>query len=110
VGVDAAVVSILIHTFFFSSRRRHTRSKRDWSSDVCSSDLLSGLPPAERDLVDLLALAGPTAVAALPADVGDTAVEGAQRRGLVEIGRAACRERGMISAVGGALDRRNCAL
>src|SRR5699024_7913983 len=28
-----------ISTFFFSSRRRHTRSKRDWSSDVCSSDL-----------------------------------------------------------------------
>src|SRR5438067_12651429 len=25
--------------FFFSSRRRHTSSKRDWSSDVCSSDL-----------------------------------------------------------------------
>src|SRR5699024_7285742 len=25
---------------FFSSRRRHTRSKRDWSSDVCSSDLV----------------------------------------------------------------------
>src|SRR5699024_11318552 len=25
--------------FFFSSRRRHTRSKRDWNSDVCSSDL-----------------------------------------------------------------------
>src|SRR6266513_4850747 len=28
--------------FFFSSRRRHTRSKRDWSSDVCSSDLELG--------------------------------------------------------------------
>src|SRR6266704_6064584 len=28
--------------FFFSSRRRHTRSKRDWSSDVCSSDLRPG--------------------------------------------------------------------
>src|SRR5207247_5430254 len=27
--------------FFFSSRRRHTRSTRDWSSDVCSSDLHS---------------------------------------------------------------------
>src|SRR5207249_5674404 len=27
------------NAFFFSSRRRHTRSKRDWSSDVCSSDL-----------------------------------------------------------------------
>src|SRR5215813_14110638 len=29
--------------FFFSSRRRHTRCGRDWSSDVCSSDL-----PAQR--------------------------------------------------------------
>src|SRR6202046_4845043 len=28
-----------VSVFFFSSRRRHTRSKRDWSSDVCSSDL-----------------------------------------------------------------------
>src|SRR5271163_5212143 len=28
--------------FFFSSRRRHTRSDRDWSSDVCSSDLAQG--------------------------------------------------------------------
>src|SRR5699024_11447231 len=27
--------------FFFSSRRRHTRSKRDWSSDLCSSDLMA---------------------------------------------------------------------
>src|SRR2546428_10804359 len=30
--------------FFFSSRRRHTRSDRDWSSDVCSSDLSIVLP------------------------------------------------------------------
>src|SRR5687768_17961051 len=29
--------------FFFSSRRRHTRCSRDWSSDVCSSDLVSNL-------------------------------------------------------------------
>src|SRR5699024_2997142 len=29
---------------FFSSRRRHTRSKRDWSSDVCSSDLIISKP------------------------------------------------------------------
>src|SRR5699024_11846988 len=29
----------VLYIFFFSSRRRHTRSKRDWSSDVCSSDL-----------------------------------------------------------------------
>src|SRR5207249_7862747 len=32
-------VSALTFFFCFSSRRRHTRSKRDWSSDVCSSDL-----------------------------------------------------------------------
>src|SRR5215510_1462382 len=29
--------------FFFSSRRRHTRWPRDWSSDVCSSDLIGAL-------------------------------------------------------------------
>src|SRR5256884_4884982 len=29
---------------FFSSRRRHTRCSRDWSSDVCSSDLVAVLP------------------------------------------------------------------
>src|SRR5690554_7145013 len=33
--------------FFFSSRRRHTRCGRDWSSDVCSSDL----PEVLRDLL-----------------------------------------------------------
>src|SRR5256884_1433595 len=32
----------LFFFFFFSSRRRHTRCSRDWSSDVCSSDLGSG--------------------------------------------------------------------
>src|SRR5437867_5505728 len=31
----------MIECFFFSSRRRHTRSYGDWSSDVCSSDLLA---------------------------------------------------------------------
>src|SRR5690606_40742702 len=29
----------LVQRFFFSSKRRHTRFSRDWSSDVCSSDL-----------------------------------------------------------------------
>src|SRR5690606_40199915 len=31
------------YLFFFSSRRRHTRFSRDWSSDVCSSDLTVAL-------------------------------------------------------------------
>src|SRR5216684_5066788 len=30
---------MVLSAFFFSSRRRHTRCSRDWSSDVCSSDL-----------------------------------------------------------------------
>src|SRR2546429_2122229 len=33
--------------FFFSSRRRHTRCSRDWSSDVCSSDLDVAAPSAD---------------------------------------------------------------
>src|SRR5690606_39529964 len=33
--------------FFFSSRRRHTRFSRDWSSDVCSSDLSWFIPYAQ---------------------------------------------------------------
>src|SRR3712207_9360523 len=34
--------------FFFSSRRRHTRYWRDWSSDVCSSDLRIGTGGSAR--------------------------------------------------------------
>src|SRR5438445_2140510 len=41
------VLFIFYFFFFFSSRRRHTRYWRDWSSDVCSSDLLLIVgPPA----------------------------------------------------------------
>src|SRR5690606_25181710 len=37
--------------FFFSSRRRHTRFSRDWSSDVCSSDLRVGLKGVKAALL-----------------------------------------------------------
>src|SRR5699024_12057187 len=40
--------------FFYSSRRRHTRSKRDWSSDVCSSDLIIGTNSTAYTGSDLL--------------------------------------------------------
>src|ERR1039458_6314674 len=33
--------SDLLYSFFFSGRRRHTRCLSDWSSDVCSSDLVA---------------------------------------------------------------------
>src|SRR2546429_3940929 len=38
--------------FFFSSRRRHTRCSRDWSSDVCSSDLVCELSRGEMEWTD----------------------------------------------------------
>src|SRR2546421_4297742 len=63
---------VYLNIFFFSSRRRHTRSDRDWSSDVCSSDLsrssASGSPscvhvrlrlPAERRSTAALPAFGP---------------------------------------------------
>src|SRR5690606_40396393 len=50
-------------SFFFSSRRRHTRFSRDWSSDVCSSDLgRAGVPVLVSQPQDpLQARAGPAA-------------------------------------------------
>src|SRR5690606_39835740 len=42
--------------FFFSSRRRHTRFSRDWSSDVCSSDLTFVPTSSYNKLVSQLAV------------------------------------------------------
>src|SRR5204863_252559 len=42
------------HIFFFSSRRRHTRSLRDWSSDVCSSDLVTEIRAEVETQVEAL--------------------------------------------------------
>src|SRR5438034_859877 len=52
--VHCAISSIRF--FFFSSRRRHTRSLCDWSSDVCSSDLLRGgyIAKKEKGKLDLI--------------------------------------------------------
>src|SRR5687768_17698736 len=46
----------LIDCFFFSSRRRHTRCSRDWSSDVCSSDLDAGLEVAVHGVDEVVAV------------------------------------------------------
>src|SRR5438105_10500562 len=42
---------LCVAVFFFSSRRRHTRSTRDWSSDVCSSDLYALVILTDEDLL-----------------------------------------------------------
>src|SRR5690606_39934091 len=63
--------------FFFSSRRRHTRFSRDWSSDVCSSDLEIMVAHGEHQNVLARLLAGEGGKVDLPAilagghDAGD---------------------------------------
>src|SRR2546429_3586669 len=53
--------------FFFSSRRRHTRCSRDWSSDVCSSDLPEPVPVELLREAYELARLGPTSANGSPA-------------------------------------------
>src|SRR5690606_40085619 len=47
-------LALVFVVFFFSSRRRHTRFSRDWSSDVCSSDLLEIVELLREDIVIVL--------------------------------------------------------
>src|SRR5258707_11728973 len=86
--------------FFFSSRRRHTRYWRDWSSDVCSSDLL--LPhhagaqhqPVGDDFRLLRGLAQDRQEKAGQAHQRlKNRVGGPSAAVKAEIGRASCRER-----------------
>src|SRR2546429_2319622 len=88
--------------FFFSSRRRHTRCSRDWSSDVCSSDL-NLLKPA-MDRIDAQMASG-GGVIGIPSGFHDLdrMTNGFKAADLaiiagrpsMEIGRASCRERGV---------------
>src|SRR5207237_7614101 len=99
--------------FFFSSRRRHTRFKCDWSSDVCSSDLalVDARLPFADDAVDGEALARPNDEAVSDCDVGESdldrnaiaqyasGVRLETQQLLEQIGRASCREREESSGV-----------
>src|SRR5690606_15149848 len=69
--------------FFFSSRRRHTRFSRDWSSDVCSSDLVCANRFLVQDgIYDRFAKALGERVAALK--VGNGMDEGVEQGPLIE--------------------------
>src|SRR5690606_15336322 len=57
--------------FFFSSRRRHTRFSRDWSSDVCSSDLLEAAAAARRGDAEARAAKLAELVVTIAANAGD---------------------------------------
>src|SRR5690606_41046703 len=93
-------LSIYVHLFFFSSRRRHTRFSRDWSSDVCSSDLVRRQVPV-GDTVTVAELAQRMAVKATEVikalmSLGVMATINQsidQDTAVLEIGRASCRER-----------------
>src|SRR5438128_9246228 len=52
------IVLLSFSFFFFSSRRRHTRCYRDWSSDVCSSDLTNQQQILKASRVRYLLLVG----------------------------------------------------
>src|SRR5699024_11511203 len=86
--------------FFFSSRRRHTRSKRDWSSDVCSSDLLNRSTDYAIQMLLYLAKEGKTVSSSkLAASMGVShryllhISSKLRAAGFIQIGRASCRER-----------------
>src|SRR3989440_8079954 len=103
-GVDGwsrTVVSCSVIFFFFSSRRRHTRSDRDWSSDVCSSDLGGGDDDPHRQDREQQQQGGAV-------HNGTSSIDGRSERSYAwggnvqgelprsypgEIGRASCRER-----------------
>src|SRR5690349_8316542 len=80
-GFDEASANELLidANFFFSSRRRHTRSLRDWSSDVCSSDL--DAVGVERVVHDRVADAVATADAGGVADHHDLGLVELDARG-----------------------------
>src|SRR5687768_18379523 len=100
--------------FFFSRRRRHTSCSRDWSSDVCSSDL-PATPPlhekhrgrlgrggdAAQERLTRARARGAGALADKAIDVADTATTEN-----VEIGRASWRERVESAVVGVVLKKK----
>src|SRR5690606_40323799 len=94
------VASLLL--YFFSSRRRHTRFSRDWSSDVCSSDLVIFYTHLWR--IASRVEAGMFQLRGRANDFHDSSIQvkiwctvSNQLIGNQEIGRASCRERVELS-------------
>src|SRR5690606_39560102 len=98
--------SVQVNLFFFSRRRRHTRFSRDWSSDVCSSDLgharftvVIAIRFKARSLTGGYPLQYPRYLS-IPRFI--PVVQRLRWRVLpiaIKIGRASCRERGHVVEV-----------
>src|SRR5207248_8556737 len=93
------VLCVVLLYFFFSSRRRHTRSYGDWSSDVCSSDLLPCRSTMRSEPPEATVPTHPS-----PAVTTTSRLASAGSSGLWKIGRASCRERGGVGGGGGAVE------
>src|SRR5204862_2619394 len=103
--------------FFFSSRRRHTRSLRDWSSDVCSSGLIASTSRSRSSISFVnssgsLGFETPATRFMKAVDVALAARYSRRRvphfkKAWAKIGRASCRERVNIEGVEGAVKKKN---
>src|SRR5437867_7924341 len=91
---DIGYKIFMLIIFFFSSRRRHTRSYGDWSSDVCSSDLGAARGEADPGGGRLLGARREPRLAL----VAENAPVSPRTP---EIGRASCRERVEIAVGAG---------
>src|SRR5437868_15466117 len=99
----------MVEFFFFSSRRRHTRSKRDWSSDVCSSDLQCNVHSTMETFWNARCTDSIEQQKQWPI----LRLSNTPRRSVVEqdeIGRASCREGGSVADAGNELckEGRDC--
>src|SRR5256886_8288053 len=93
-------INLHIIFFFFSSRRRHTRFDCDWSSDVCSSDLMqeSFVLAHEIAHIELGHHENPNCQQQVDADLPEDVAmwvphDSARALREIKIGRASCRER-----------------
>src|SRR5438045_9711811 len=95
--------------FFFPGRRRHTRCLSDWSSDVCSSDLVTEAADAVvgSELPAEAAEEAGARAAAACAPITDARGTAEYRR--QEIGRASCRESVEVSVRAQAASKKTCA-
>src|SRR5690606_40208551 len=104
--------------FSLSSRRRHTRCSRDWSSDVCSSDLKELIARAIHNASSRKGeLMIKVNCAAMPANLIESELFGHEKgafTGAIErrigkfeqIGRASCRDRGNVGEVRASAEKR----